>query len=92
MGDNKIREIRDSDAIQNIKRAEWSGGNDMSSWRNITVGNLGEIIAGYTPPTKNTEYFGDKYPFITPTDIALGSRSSTIVKYRHLCTRHRIRR
>ena len=47
----------------------------MSSWHNITVGNLGEIITGYTPPTKNTEYFGDKYPFITPTDIKLDSRT-----------------
>ncbi len=46
----------------------------MSLWRNITIGNLGEIITGYTPPTKNTEYFGDKYPFITPTDIKLDSR------------------
>ena len=46
----------------------------MSSWRNITVGNLGEIITGYTPPTKNAEYFGDKYPFITPTDIKMDSR------------------
>ena len=46
----------------------------MSSWFNITVGNLGEIITGYTPPTKNTEYFGDKYPFITPTDITIDSR------------------
>ena len=46
----------------------------MSSWCNITVGNLGEIITGYTPPTKNAEYFGDKYPFITPTDIKTDSR------------------
>ena len=46
----------------------------MSSWRNITVGNLGEVITGYTPPTKNAEYFGDKYPFITPTDITVDSR------------------
>ena len=47
----------------------------MSLWRNITVGNLGEIITGYTPPTKNTEFFGDKYPFITPTDITMESRT-----------------
>ena len=46
----------------------------MGSWYNITIGNLGEIITGYTPPTKNTEYFGDKYPFITPTDIKINSR------------------
>jgi len=53
----------------------WSGGSDMSLWRNITVGNLGEIITGYTPPTKNAEYFGDVYPFITPTDITIYSRT-----------------
>ena len=47
----------------------------MSSWRNITVGNLGEVITGYTPPTKNTEFFGDKYPFITPTDMTMESRT-----------------
>ena len=46
----------------------------MSSWFNITIGNLGEIITGYTPPTKKAEYFGDKYPFITPTDIKINSR------------------
>ena len=46
----------------------------MSSWCNITVGNFGKVITGYTPPTKNTEYFGDKYPFITPTDIKIDSR------------------
>ena len=46
----------------------------MSLWRDITVGKLGEIITGYTPPTKNTEFFGDEYPFITPTDITIDSR------------------
>ena len=47
----------------------------MSSWRNITIGNLGEVITGHTPPTKNTEYFGNEYPFITPTDIRMDSRT-----------------
>ena len=47
----------------------------MSSWRNITVGNLGDIITGYTPPTSKTEYYGDTYPFITPTDIEIDSRT-----------------
>ena len=47
----------------------------MNSWCNITVGNLGEVITGYTPPTKNAEYFGDVYPFITPTDITIDSRT-----------------
>ena len=46
----------------------------MSSWRNTTVDDLGKIITGYTPPIKKTEYFGNEYPFITPTDITMGSR------------------
>ena len=47
----------------------------MSSWSNITIGNLGEIITGYTPPIKEAEYFGDKYPFITPTDMTVDSHT-----------------
>ena len=46
----------------------------MSSWCNVTVDDLGEVITGYTPPIKKTEYFGDEYPFITPTDITMDSR------------------
>ena len=46
----------------------------MSSWRNVTVDELGEVITGYTPPVKKTEYFGNEYPFITPTDITIDSR------------------
>jgi type I restriction enzyme S subunit len=33
------------------------------------LGDVGKIITGKTPPTANTEYFGDKYPFITPKDM-----------------------
>ena len=25
----------------------------MSSWSNIVIGDLGEVITGYTPPIKN---------------------------------------
>ena len=46
----------------------------MSSWCNITVDDLGEVITGYTPPIKKTEYFGNEYPFITPTDMTMDSR------------------
>ena len=46
----------------------------MRSWHNVTVNDLGQIITGSTPPTKKTEYYGNKYPFITPTDIETNSR------------------
>ncbi len=46
----------------------------MNTWRNVTINDLGQIITGSTPPTKKTEYYGNKYPFITPTDIEIDSR------------------
>lgn len=46
----------------------------MSSWRNVTINDLGQIITGSTPPTKKVEYYGNEYPFITPTDIKTDSR------------------
>ena len=46
----------------------------MSSWRNVNINDLGQIITGSTPPTKKTEYYGNEYPFITPTDIEIDSR------------------
>ena len=47
----------------------------MSLWYDLTVGDLGQVITGYTPPVKNTEYFGSEYPFITPTDITADLRA-----------------
>ena len=38
------------------------------------IKEIGQVITGKTPPTKVKEYFGNKYPFITPTDITGGTR------------------
>ena len=46
----------------------------MNTWRNVIIDDLGQIITGSTPPTKKTEYYGNEYPFITPTDIEIDSR------------------
>ena len=46
----------------------------MNTWQNVTINDLGQIITGSTPPTKKTEYYGNEYPFITPTDIEIDSR------------------
>ena len=46
----------------------------MNTWCNVTIDDLGQVITGSTPPTKKTEYYGNEYPFITPTDIEIDSR------------------
>ena len=47
-----------------------SATSQAKSWHQAKIKNLGRVITGKTPPTKNQEYYGDKYPFITPTDIS----------------------
>ena len=43
-----------------------------SEWKDARVGDLGAVVTGRTPPTKNAEYFGDAFPFITPGDMHQG--------------------
>ena len=38
--------------------------------KTITIGDLGTIITGKTPPTNNKNYYGDYAVFIKPTDIS----------------------
>ncbi len=40
----------------------------QSSWKSYKVYELGKVVTGKTPPTKNTEYFGDFIQFLTPSD------------------------
>lgn len=47
------------------------------SWAEISIGDIGKIITGDTPPRKNTEYYGSAYPFIKPTDMKIGQRLTT---------------
>ena len=46
--------------------------NLPQGWTIKTLGEIGEIITGTTPNTKNKEYYGDEYPFYKPTDLNLG--------------------
>lgn len=56
-----------------------------NDWREVTLGELGEIVGGGTPSTKNETYYGGNIPWITPKDLAsfderyikAGSRSIT---------------
>jgi len=38
-------------------------------WKAVRIGDLGKVITGKTPSSNDPEYFGDEYPFITPTDM-----------------------
>ncbi len=40
-----------------------------SGWQKTTIGQLGRVVTGKTPPSAKPELFGDEYPFITPSDM-----------------------
>lgn len=40
------------------------------SFRTVALKDIGRIVGGGTPPTSNTSYFGDDYPWITPKDLS----------------------
>ena len=40
-----------------------------SDWHNYKIGELGKVITGKTPSTKEPEYFTGRYPFITIPDM-----------------------
>ncbi len=42
---------------------------DISSWKDITINDLGKVVTGKTPSTSISEYFGGDIPFVTPTDM-----------------------
>jgi type I restriction enzyme S subunit len=54
-----------------------SGGEMMDSkigiipkgWSTQIIKNLGRVVTGKTPSNKDPNFFGDKLPFITPTDF-----------------------
>jgi type I restriction enzyme S subunit len=40
-----------------------------SNRRILSLGDLGRIVTGKTPPTKNEAFFGGNIPFVTPRDM-----------------------
>lgn len=43
--------------------------NFSGKWEKVRLGNISTIVTGTTPPTKRQEFYGQNYPWVTPTDI-----------------------
>jgi type I restriction enzyme S subunit len=44
-------------------------GNEHPGWAKCKIGDLGKVVTGRTPSSSKPECFGNKFPFITPTDM-----------------------
>tara|TARA_R110002051_G_C8760599_1_gene501631 strand:+ start:2031 stop:3299 length:1269 start_codon:yes stop_codon:yes gene_type:complete len=49
----------------------------IEGWKQITIGDLGQVVTGNTPPKKDPANYGGKYPFIKPTDMDIDRRHVT---------------
>lgn len=48
---------------------ETSLGKMPDTWKINSIRDIGEVITGNTPSTKNDEYYGNDYQFVSPFDI-----------------------
>ena len=43
----------------------------MSEWKEVRVGDVGKIVGGATPSTRNPQNYGGVIPWITPKDLSI---------------------
>ena len=53
----------------------------MRSWKIRQLSEIGRIVTGKTPSTRDKENFGNKYPFITPKDMVGQKYVSKVERY-----------
>ena len=58
---------REGETVPRLRFPEFQGAGE---WEEKSLGEVGQIITGKTPSTKNTDLWGKGIPFITPTDIS----------------------
>ena len=39
------------------------------TWNEVAISDLGKVVTGKTPSTKNPAFFGGNYQFVTPSDL-----------------------
>lgn len=70
----KAASMRDlfSEGLRGVPLKETELGPVPESWVKVAFSELGGVVTGTTPPTKNIEYYGGSIPFISPGDIRAG--------------------
>ena len=49
------------------------------SWPTVKLSDVAEVVTGTTPSKKNPEYYGEKFPFITPSELSSNEISKPTV-------------
>jgi len=43
-------------------------------WSEVAIGDIGDVVTGSTPNSKDPNYWGGDFPFVTPGDIGYGDK------------------
>ncbi len=59
------------------------GGHEVSlhGWKKYRISDMGKVVTGRTPPSGKPQCFGDKYPFITPSDMDGRKKADVTERY-----------
>ena len=69
---------------KNYEEIEHNFDDDNDSllhWKKYRISNLGKVVTGRTPPSSKPQCFGDKYPFITPSDMDGQKKADVVERY-----------
>ena len=53
----------------------------QKQWTSATLGDLGRVVTGGTPPVDVGERFAGDLPFITPSDLGIGVRAPDVTRF-----------
>lgn len=65
----KKRQLKQA-AMQELLTGKTRLAGFTGEWEQKQVGEMGQVVTGGTPSTQSREFWGDEYPWITPTDIS----------------------
>src|SRR5712692_9003533 len=41
-------------------------------WESKSIGEIGQVVTGNTPPTRDPQNYGDEYLFVSPVNLGVG--------------------
>lgn len=69
-GKRRVKESKGQGVIESREYKETEIGRIPKGWEVVRILDIGEVVTGTTPSTKVKEYWGEGYPFVTPTDFS----------------------
>ena len=70
---HEIRDVRRVSSLSSRNLVSRLTSHATAPWPKVRLGDVGRVVTGLTPPTKHSEYFGDRFLFVTPSDLRYDS-------------------